>query len=159
MAVGSARHAVADFAERAGADAGQIEAIRLAVSEAVTNAIVHGYRSGQGEVLVTAALAEGEIWVLIGDQGCGMRAHADTPGLGLGLALIAQMADEMWIAPRAEGGTEIRMRFPLTRARARNRTPVVIRGSLRHGPTGRGETRFHRHRPRGVALWRTRRPA
>ena len=150
---------MADFAEQAGADPGQLDAIRLAVSEAVTNAVVHGYRSGPGDVLITAAIADGEIWVLIGDQGGGMQGHADTPGLGLGLALIARVADEMWIAPRAEGGTEVRMRFPLTRARARGRAPVMVRGQMRHGPSGRGETQFHGHRPLGAAVWRTRRPA
>ena len=158
-AVGQARHAVVGFAARAGADPGQLEAIRLAVSEAVTNAVVHGYRSRSGDVLVTAAIAADEIWILIGDRGGGMQGHSDTPGLGLGLALIARVADEMWIAPRAEGGTEVRMRFALVRTRARDRAPAMVRGQLRHGPSGRGETQFHGHRPRGAALWRTRRPA
>lgn len=112
----TARHALTAFAAAAGAGYPQVEAVRLAMSEAVTNAVLHAYRDGSGEVHVTAAVVCDELWVLVGDDGVGLEARADRPGLGLGLALISQVSDEMAIAPRAGGGTEVRMRFSLVTA-------------------------------------------
>jgi anti-sigma regulatory factor (Ser/Thr protein kinase) len=42
-----------------------------------------------------------------------MRPGSDGRGLGLGLALIAQLADEFQIVRRASGGTQLQMRFRL----------------------------------------------
>jgi anti-sigma regulatory factor (Ser/Thr protein kinase) len=109
--VGPARGAVVELAGRSGATELQLEAIRLAVSEAVTNAIVHGYNRGSGTVYVTAALASGELWVLVSDDGCGFQSPSPNPGLGWGMPLIAHASDEFAIAERAYGGTEVRMRF------------------------------------------------
>jgi serine/threonine-protein kinase RsbW len=106
-----ARHAVVDFAAARGATAEQLDAIRLAVSEAVSNAILHAYDDGGGQVHVTAGFASDQLWVLVADDGRGFRAPARRPGLGWGLPLIAHMADGLEIADRADGGTEIRMRF------------------------------------------------
>jgi anti-sigma regulatory factor (Ser/Thr protein kinase) len=108
-----ARQLVGELAERAGAPEGQVEAIRLAVSEAVTNAIVHGYRGADGEVAVTAGVAGEELWVLVTDEGCGHQTPPASPGLGWGLALIADACEEFVIAEGSGGGTEVRMRFKL----------------------------------------------
>jgi anti-sigma regulatory factor (Ser/Thr protein kinase) len=136
-----ARHRLSDFAAEAGADERQVEAVRLASSEALTNAVLHAYRGEEGQIHVTAAVVEDELWVLIADDGCGLEPAADRPGLGLGLGLIAQLSDHVAIAPRANGGTEVRMRFNLvgsqptqssaTRARARRgcQAATTIRGS------------------------------
>lgn len=40
-----------------------------------------------------------------------MRARADSPGMGLGLALIANACDELAVDAGAEGGTVVRMTF------------------------------------------------
>ena len=109
--VALARGALRDFARQAGADPEQVDAVRLAGSEAVTNAVIHAYRDEPGEIHVTAAHVSDELWVLIADDGCGMQPRADRPGLGLGLGLIAQVSDELAVVPRAGGGTELRMRF------------------------------------------------
>lgn len=108
-----ARHAVAEFAARAAEFGhGGLDAVRTAVSEAVTNAVVHAYRDGEtGQVRVSAARADGELWVLVADDGCGYRTPAVHPGLGCGLAVIAALASEYSVLERAEGGTEVRMRF------------------------------------------------
>ena len=121
--VALARGALREFARAAGADQEQVDAVRLAGSEAVTNAVIHAYRAEPGEIQVTAAIVSDELWVLIADDGCGMEPRADRPGLGLGLGLIAQVSDELAIVPRASGGTELRMRFNIghegrTRARS-----------------------------------------
>src|SRR5579864_8761784 len=87
-----ARRAVREFASAAGADQCQLDAVRLATSEAITNAVVHAYRGGPGNVYVTAAVVSEELWVLIADDGCGMEPRADRPGLGVGLGLISQVS-------------------------------------------------------------------
>src|SRR5438067_673490 len=112
-AIREARHALSDFAAAAGADERQVEAVRLASSEALTNAVLHAYRDQPGSIQVTAAAISGELWVLIADDGCGLEPRADHPGLGLGLGLIARLSDHLAIVPRASGGTEVRMRFKL----------------------------------------------
>jgi anti-sigma regulatory factor (Ser/Thr protein kinase) len=109
--VGSARGAVVEFAACHGASEEQLESIRLAVSEAVTNAIIHGYNDRRGTIHVTAALASGELWVLVSDDGGGFQSPSEHPGLGWGMPLIAHASDEFVIAERAYGGTEVRMRF------------------------------------------------
>jgi anti-sigma regulatory factor (Ser/Thr protein kinase) len=112
--VAEARRALAAFADRAGADDDRLEAIRLAASEAVTNAILHAYRSDQsGTIQISASYVKDEVWLLIGDAGSGLRARSNSSGLGLGLAVIAQLADEFQILSRGSGGTELRMRFKL----------------------------------------------
>ncbi len=111
-----ARRSVGEFAAAAGADRHQVDAVRLAVSEAMTNAVLHAYSAEPGHVYVTAAVVPGEFWVLIADEGRGLEPRANRPGLGLGLALIAQVSDELAIVPRAGGGLEVRMRFDLVRA-------------------------------------------
>ena len=54
--------------------------------------------------------------MLIADNGCGMRAGRDSDGLGLGLALIAQMTDGFSIVERSCGGTELRLCYTLPEA-------------------------------------------
>ena len=113
-AVSRARAAVCRYAEAAGASPEQLDAIRLAVSEAATNCARHAYRERtDGAFEVSAAVAEGELWVLVSDQGCGFHTPALSPGLGLGLALIAEAADEFEIHERGTGGTAARMPFRL----------------------------------------------
>jgi serine/threonine-protein kinase RsbW len=113
--VSSARHALGEFALQAGAEARQVDAIRLACSEALTNVVRHAYVDAPGSVYVTAAVASDEIWVLVADDGCGLEPRTGRPGLGLGLGLIAQVSDDLVVVPRASGGTEVRMRFSLVR--------------------------------------------
>jgi anti-sigma regulatory factor (Ser/Thr protein kinase) len=113
-AVAEARNALTAFARDAGATEDQLEAVRLAASEAVTNAVVHAYRHrALGTVQVSASYVENEIWLLVADAGGGLRPRAGSTGLGLGLALIAQLTDEFQILSRGSGGTELRLRFKL----------------------------------------------
>jgi serine/threonine-protein kinase RsbW len=107
------RSEIADFAAAAGATASTADAIRLAVSEAITNAVRHAYPGRTGEIHVTAAITGEELWVLIADEGCGHQSRSPRPGLGWGLPLIADSSDYFVIAERAAGGTEVRMRFRL----------------------------------------------
>lgn len=133
-AVADARNALTGFARDAGADAERLEAVRLATSEAVTNAVMHAYDSGQrGTVQVSASYVEDELWLLIADAGNGLRPRSNSPGLGLGLALIAQLADEFQILSRGSGGTELRLRFKLGAQKRRAPWPERSNGRQDRG--------------------------
>lgn len=109
------RRVLVEFVARVGASQAKIDSVELAVSEAATNVVVHAYSelAVPGEIEVAAALASGELCVIVADRGTGLRALPDAPGLGLGLALISQLADGVEFIRRAEGGLELRMRFVL----------------------------------------------
>jgi anti-sigma regulatory factor (Ser/Thr protein kinase) len=109
-----ARREICDLAAQSGASRQKLENIRLTASEALTNAVLHAYRDEPGSFHVTAVVVEGEMWLLIADDGCGLQANANSPGLGLGLALIARSSDHFSIGPRSAGGVELRMRFNLS---------------------------------------------
>jgi serine/threonine-protein kinase RsbW len=112
-AVPSARHVVAGFAAAAGFEAEALDSIRLAVSEAVTNVVRHAYPCGVGEIELLAGIASGELWVLIADRGCGFQMRTRNPGLGYGLAVIADASKAFVIAERSGGGTEVQLYFPV----------------------------------------------
>jgi serine/threonine-protein kinase RsbW len=111
--VAAIRKALQSFARRCKVPPETVEAVTLAASEAATNVVVHAYRDNEqpGEIEVAAALATDELWVIITDGGSGLRPRTDSPGLGLGLAIIAQMADGVDLVKPAAGGLELRMRF------------------------------------------------
>jgi serine/threonine-protein kinase RsbW len=108
-----ARQAVVGLAAQAGASEAEIDAIRLATSEALTNAVLHAYDGAPGLVHVRAALAAGALSVIIGDDGAGLRPRVDRLGMGLGLTLIAEATEELAIVKRPGGGVELHMRFPV----------------------------------------------
>ena len=111
--VRQARRALTRFAAQAGVGAEQIDAVRLAATEALTNAVKHAYPDAAGSVQVTAAVACGELCVEIADDGCGIRPHVPRGGLGLGLTLIASLCDELQIVKRSSGGTGLWLWFKL----------------------------------------------
>jgi anti-sigma regulatory factor (Ser/Thr protein kinase) len=110
-AVPGVRRAVVDFAELHGV--GVAPDVALAVSEAITNAVLHAYRGDRsGEVRVVACAEPGRLVVVVRDYGCGMSPNPDSPGLGLGLAVIGRLATELNIErPDDGGGTRLRMCF------------------------------------------------
>jgi anti-sigma regulatory factor (Ser/Thr protein kinase) len=109
-----ARNTVSAFAAEAGLAGDRLECIRLVVSEAVSNAVLHAYDDVKGEIYVTAAVVPGELWILIADDGSGLRAEgSDNRGLGLGLGWMAQFSDGFTLLTRSSGGLEVRLRFEL----------------------------------------------
>lgn len=112
-----ARRVAGEFAKQEGADEDTLAAIRLCVSEAVTNVVMHAYRDDRtGEVELEARRPNGYLCLYVRDEGCGMSTRADSPGLGLGLPLITQTAAEVDVRTPSGGGTELVMRFDLQRA-------------------------------------------
>ena len=114
-AVTAARKAIVAFARGVGVPPARLHDVSLATSEALTNAVQHAYieSSEPGAITVTAMPAGSELWILIADAGRGLRPRCDSPGLGLGLGLMTQIADRLEISHEPDGGTEIRMTFPL----------------------------------------------
>lgn len=108
------RTAVTNFAEHCGATARQSEDIALATSEALTNAVLHAYVGLDlpGEVVVRAAVSDGCFEVVVSDRGSGVQPRSDSPGLGLGLGLIARLSDRLLIED-ALPGARVRMRFTI----------------------------------------------
>jgi anti-sigma regulatory factor (Ser/Thr protein kinase) len=105
-----ARHAAASLAEEAGVDA---DAVALAVTEAVGNAVIHAFRDAEdGRVFLRARLEpRGPLTVTVEDDGDGMRPNPASPGLGLGLSLIGSVAAAFRIERLDAGGTRVTMRF------------------------------------------------
>ncbi len=111
------RSEVVSFASEHGVREPPIGDLKMAVSEAMTNVIVHAYDDatpGSVDVSVAIGVARREVTVVVADQGAGMKPRPDSPGMGLGLPLIGNLASQLQIAPAASGrGTEVRMRFDL----------------------------------------------
>ena len=111
------RHAVVELARAAGAAEDIQTDLALAVGEACANVVVHAYPPGDTGVLVIhAEVSDEHIHIAVIDQGQGMTPRPDSPGLGLGLPLIANLSDQLEIHDGPDGvGTELRMSFPLRR--------------------------------------------
>jgi serine/threonine-protein kinase RsbW len=106
--VAAARHAVGAFATDRGVDDADI---RLAVSEAVSNAVTHAFRDRDpGTVTVRCRAGEKGFSVVVADDGGGMRPNLDSPGLGLGIPLITKLANEVRF-DSSERGTVVSMSF------------------------------------------------
>jgi serine/threonine-protein kinase RsbW len=127
QSVSRARHAVTGFAREHGVPAELLGTIALAVSEACTNVVVHAYRQevGAGNLSVGLELGEGSLRIQIADEGIGMRPRTDSPGLGLGLPIIASVADGFAVEPGPDGGTDLCMRFDLATPLAARSAPLV----------------------------------
>ncbi len=111
------RHAVVELAMRHGAPEPVRTDVALAVGEACANVVVHAYPPGDvGPLVVHAEVNDGRLSIAVVDQGQGMTPRPDSPGLGLGLPLIANLADNLEIRDGPDGqGTELVMSFGLKR--------------------------------------------
>lgn len=111
--VASLRAAVAAFASGAGAPAALIDDVRLAVSEALNNTVVHAYRNAGGRVEVRASVdaAAGVIAIGVRDYGIGCNPRTDSPGIGMGLPLMTALARTISVAAPTDGGTDVCLTF------------------------------------------------
>jgi serine/threonine-protein kinase RsbW len=111
------RHAFGALGDAYALDAQTLSDIRLAVTEACTNVVVHAYPDGrEGPMEVLATLLGDELTVVVRDEGTGIGPRADSPGLGLGLPLIASLTENVQLGRNAEERTEVRMTFSLNAA-------------------------------------------
>lgn len=115
---GFARAAVAAFAALADPTVEELADLKTAVSEAVTNAIVHGYRDYPGDVTLDLALLEGNLLrVKVRDKGVGIadvklarQALYTTAGderSGLGFTVMESFCDKVKVASRPGRGTAV----------------------------------------------------
>jgi anti-sigma regulatory factor (Ser/Thr protein kinase) len=91
--------------------------IKLAVTEACTNVVVHAYPEGEGPLGVRARVDDRRLTVVVTDEGRGIVPRADSPGLGLGLPLIATLAESLELGTGEHDRTEVSMTFHLDGAR------------------------------------------
>jgi serine/threonine-protein kinase RsbW/stage II sporulation protein AB (anti-sigma F factor) len=111
--VAPVRRAVERFVRAAGvADPG---AVALAVHEAMANAVVHAYadESRPGPLVVEARRTREGVEVVVIDEGRGMTPRPDSPGMGLGLPLVATIASRFDVRTSARGGTQVTMLFAI----------------------------------------------
>lgn len=86
--------------------------IRLLVSEAATNAVLHAYRQAPpGPLYVSALLVGDALTISVCDCGSGMRARADSPGLGVGIRLMTRLCDELDVSSEPAQGTCVHATF------------------------------------------------
>ncbi len=107
------RHAIGGLGDVVVVDDQVLSDIKLAVTEACTNVVVHAYPEGEGPMGLRASVNEDHVAIVIHDRGRGIVPRADSPGLGLGLPLIATLAESLELGTGVADETEVRMTFAL----------------------------------------------
>ncbi|MFO8059607.1 MAG: anti-sigma F factor [Bacillota bacterium] len=122
--LGLARVSVASFAAQGGFTLTDIEEIKVAVSEAVSNVVLHAYPEGEGEVRICARLCGDELTVQISDRGVGIEdvsraveaSHSTLQGrMGVGFSFMEAFMDETAVESVPGEGTRIVMRRRVSR--------------------------------------------
>ena len=115
-----ARVAVAAFLTPLNPTVEEIADVKTAVSEAVTNAIIHGYENGPGKIRMTCCVAQDVLRVVIEDEGKGienieqamMPLFTTKPELersGMGFAFMEAFMDELEVQSVYGEGTRVQM--------------------------------------------------
>jgi stage II sporulation protein AB (anti-sigma F factor) len=116
---GLARSIVAAFVSIPDPTIEELADLRCAVSEAVTNAIVHGYRRSCGAVYITVKLLQGQIFsVEVADKGCGISdvkeamqplftTSPESERSGMGFSVMQTFTDSVRVVSRVGVGTRV----------------------------------------------------
>ena len=116
---GMARAAVAAFCAQLDPSAIELADVKCAVSEAVTNCIVHAYRHEDGLIYISVSLLEGRVVKIeIRDRGCGIEDvkearqplfTTDAAGerSGMGFTVMESFTDRISVTSKPEKGTKI----------------------------------------------------
>ncbi|MCQ2469076.1 MAG: anti-sigma F factor [Ruminococcus sp.] len=122
----TARAVVSSFLIQADPTVEELSDIRTAVSEAVTNCIVHGYRHKKGNIELTVRLLPERIaYIRIKDKGCGIKdikqameplftTAPEEERSGLGFSVMESFMDKLSVRSIPEKGTIITMRKKLS---------------------------------------------
>jgi anti-sigma regulatory factor (Ser/Thr protein kinase) len=107
------RHELDAALRRAEVDATRRDEIARVMTEAATNVVLHAYPPfAPGLLFIDAAITRTNLLLRVCDSGRGIAPRADNPGLGLGLSLMARLADGITITPnRSLGGTRVSAMF------------------------------------------------
>ncbi len=115
--VSVARRAIADFCELCGMPSPLVDDVKLVVTEACTNVVLHAYEGLPIQPRMfdlSAHLEDGSLLVSVADQGRGIAAPSPNRGLGLGLRLALQLAGGVQTRDNEDGvGTRLTMRFAI----------------------------------------------
>lgn len=115
-----ARVIVATFATRLDPTIEEINDIKTAVSEAVTNAIVHGYEHNKGNVVMKLAALNRQLYIEVSDKGCGIEnvnearkplftTKPDEERSGMGFVFMEVFMDEIEVISKVNDGTIVKM--------------------------------------------------
>lgn len=118
---GFARVAVGAFIAGLNPTVDELADIKTAVSEAVTNAIIHGYEQQSGKVWITCEIDEQDVEICIIDNGRGIAdidkarepLYTTKPELersGMGFTFMEAFMDEVWVASAVGQGTRVTMK-------------------------------------------------
>jgi serine/threonine-protein kinase RsbW len=108
------RAVLSGIAESAGVDAGDLNDIRTAVSEACNNVVMHAYGGELGAMDVSIELGEDVMLVIVRDRGVGIGEHAREDGPyadGIGLHVIRTLTHEVRFEEPPGGGAQVNMAF------------------------------------------------
>jgi serine/threonine-protein kinase RsbW len=106
------RHVMGAFAEALQLPPDLVEDMRLAVTEACTNVVRHAYHDGEpGPIDVVIRPNGDELELIVSDEGAGIGPSPDLAGPGLGLPLIAALADHVEIEHGRNRGSRLAMSF------------------------------------------------
>ncbi|MBP3922959.1 MAG: anti-sigma F factor [Ruminiclostridium sp.] len=121
-----ARTVVSAFVSQLDPLVSQLADIRAAVSEAVTNCIVHAYADSEdaGKITITAKLSEDTAYIKIKDNGCGIEnikqameplftTKPDEERTGLGFAVMESCADKVKVSSEKNKGTTVNLTFKI----------------------------------------------
>jgi serine/threonine-protein kinase RsbW len=116
LSLRAARLAVTDYSRRNGFGQEVIERVRLAVTEACTNVVLHAYDGGGSDSRyeLDARVEEATLVVRIRDSGVGMPSQGatrPTQNFGFGFPVMRATASSVDVVARPGGGTEIVLRF------------------------------------------------
>ena len=115
-----ARVAAAAFMSELNPTTADISEVKTAVSEAVTNAIIHGYENRVGMVKLEGRIHNNEVEFTISDEGCGIEdiEKARTPlytgrpeaeRSGLGFSIMESFMDKIEVKSTVGKGTTVKM--------------------------------------------------
>ena len=115
-----ARSVISCFALQLNPSVAEISDIKTAVSEAVTNSIVHGYPNECGEITLEAIIEDNLIHINIFDQGVGIEnlsqalepfftTRADEERSGMGFTIMESFMDKVEVVSEKGAGTKIYM--------------------------------------------------
>ena len=114
-----ARTAIAIFASQLDLTLDEIEDIKVAVSEAISNCVIHGYRDSYGTVIMEARYSDNALEITVEDFGCGISdivqakeaSFSTIPEerMGLGLVFIHELMDHVSISSEVAKGTKVVM--------------------------------------------------
>ena len=118
---GFARVAVAAYLTRMNPTLEEIEDVKTAVSEAVTNAIIHGYEKEKGEIHIKCEIAGNEICVEVTDYGRGIpdvkeamkplfTTKPEMDRSGMGFVFMEAFMDEITVESEVGSGTKVSMK-------------------------------------------------